>query len=69
MKGSSKENYKERLCITLDSDVLEAVRRFAAADDRPVSSYINRCLKLAMMKELEKEKEKEKEQNQDREQR
>ncbi len=53
MKGSSKESYKERLCITLDSDVLEAVRRLAAADDRPVSSYINRCLKLVVMKEAE----------------
>ena len=37
---------KESISITLDSDVLEKVRKIAAYEDRSVSQYINYILKL-----------------------
>lgn len=36
---------KEKLSITIDSDILETIRKEAEADDRSVSQYINLILK------------------------
>lgn len=36
---------KEKISITIDSDLLEHVRQAAEADDRSVSQYINLVLK------------------------
>ena len=45
---------KEKISITIDSDILEKVREIAEADDRSLSQYINVVLK----KHLEDRKEK-----------
>ena len=45
---------KEKISITIDSDILEKVREIAEADDRSVSQYIN----LVLKKHLEDRKEK-----------
>ena len=39
---------KEKISITIDSDLLEQVRAAAEADDRSVSQYINLILKQSM---------------------
>lgn len=36
---------KEKISITIDSDILEALRIFAEDDDRSLSQYINIVLK------------------------
>ena len=36
---------KEKLCITLDGDLLEEIRVLAENDDRSLSQYINIVLK------------------------
>ena len=36
---------KERISITIDSDLLEKIREKAEADDRSLSQYINLVLK------------------------
>lgn len=36
---------KEKISITIDSDLLVQIRRAAEADDRSVSQYINLVLK------------------------
>ena len=36
---------KERVCITLDGDLLEKLREKAEYDDRSLSQYINLILK------------------------
>ena len=36
---------KQKVSITIDSDVLEKIRDLAEYDDRPVSQYINIILK------------------------
>ena len=36
---------KEKVSITLDGDVVEAIRQLADADDRAFSSYINKALR------------------------
>lgn len=36
---------KEKISITIDSDVLEKIRCEAEMDDRPLSQYINIILK------------------------
>ncbi len=36
---------KERISITIDSDLLEAIREKAEEDDRSLSQYINLVLK------------------------
>ncbi len=36
---------KSKLTITIDSDVLNEIKRLAEEDDRTVSQYINRVLK------------------------
>ena len=45
---------KEKISITIDSDILEKVREIAEADDRSLSQYIN----LVLKKHLEDRKEK-----------
>ena len=44
---------KERISITIDSDVLEKLRDCAEYDGRPLSQYINLVLKRHL-EELEK---------------
>ena len=41
---------KEKISITIDSDLLEQVRAAAEADDRSVSQYINLILKQYIQK-------------------
>lgn len=41
---------KEKVSITLDSDVLERIRAEAEKDDRSVSQYINLVLKQHIKK-------------------
>ena len=36
---------KEKVCITLDNDILEKLRYRAERDDRSLSSYINLVLR------------------------
>jgi len=45
---------KEKISITIDSDILEKVRNKAENDDRSLSQYINLILK-EHIKNLEKE--------------
>lgn len=45
---------KDRVCITIDNDVLEKVKEKAEYDGRSLSQYIN----LVLKKHLEKEEEK-----------
>ena len=41
---------KEKISITIDSDLLEKLRQQAEADDRSLSQYINLLLKTALDK-------------------
>ena len=41
---------KEKISITIDSDILAAVRDLAEADDRSLSQYINLILKEHLKK-------------------
>ncbi len=43
---------KEKISITVDSDVLEKIRCAAEQDDRSLSQYINLVLKQHINKEL-----------------
>ena len=43
---------KERISITIDSDLLEKLREIADADSRPLSQYINLVLKK-LLEELD----------------
>ena len=36
---------KEKISITIDSDILEKLRQYSEADDRSLSQYINLILK------------------------
>ncbi len=36
---------KEKVSITLDSDVIQAIKELSEEDDRPFSQYINRVLR------------------------
>ena len=47
---------KERISITLDSDLLELVREEAENDDRSVSQFINLVLKKYITEKRQKEK-------------
>ena len=42
---------KERISITVDSLILEKVKRKAEQDDRSLSQYINRVLRKAIAEE------------------
>lgn len=44
---------KDKISITIDSDILEKLREIAEADDRSLSQYIN----LVLKKHLEEQKE------------
>ncbi len=44
---------KEKISITIDSDVLEKIKQAAEQDDRSLSQYINLILK-EKMKQLDK---------------
>lgn len=46
---------KERISITIDSDLLEKLREIADEDCRPLSQYINLVLRKHV-EELEKQK-------------
>ena len=46
----------ERICITIDSDLLEKLREKADEDCRPLSQYIN----LVLRKHVEQEEKKQK---------
>ncbi len=49
---------KEKISITVDSDVLEKIRNLAENDDRSLSQYINLILKEHLKERLDsKEKE------------
>ena len=50
---------KEKICITIDGDVLEKVRYEAERDDRSVSQYINMVLKRHMARLEQKAAQKE----------
>lgn len=43
--GDNMKPLKEKVSITLDTPVLDAVRQLAEYDDRSLSSYINLVLK------------------------
>lgn len=45
---------KERISITIDSDVLEKIRDMAEYDGRPLSQYINLILKRFLEAEEKK---------------
>ena len=47
---------KEKVCITLDNDLLAMLREKAEEDDRSLSQYINLILKRHMEELEEKEK-------------
>ena len=47
---------KERICIKIDSDLLEKLREKADEDCRPLSQYIN----LVLRKHVEQEEKKQK---------
>ncbi len=53
--GDNMEPLKERISITIDSDVLEKVRYEAERDARSLSQYINLVLK-EHLKQLEDHK-------------
>lgn len=45
MEGSTVKPLKEKISITLDSDVLAMIKKGAEDDDRSLSQYINLILK------------------------
>ncbi len=47
---------KEKISITIDSDLLELVREEAENDDRSVSQFINLVLKKYITEKRQKEK-------------
>lgn len=53
---------KEKISITIDSDLLEKIKRAAEKDDRSVSQYINLILKQQMQKQEEMAQKAQKEQ-------
>ena len=45
---------KTKVSITLDSDVIEVIKKLAEADDRSFSQYINLILKEYVKKQIQK---------------
>ena len=43
--GDNMKPLKEKISITIDSDILERIRTEAEADDRSLSQYINLVLR------------------------
>lgn len=56
MRGDSVKPLKEKISITIDSDLLELVREEAENDDRSVSQFINLVLKKYITEKRQKEK-------------
>ena len=48
-------NKKEKVSITLDSEIINSLRLYAKRDDRNLSQYINRVLKMHLQKSENKE--------------
>ena len=48
MGRQKSEARKEKISITIDTDLREKIEALASADDRTVSSYINRALRKAL---------------------
>lgn len=42
---SSQRPLKDKVSITLDSDVIQAIKELSEQDDRPFSQYVNRVLR------------------------
>lgn len=42
---------KDKVSITLDSDVIEAIKELSEQDDRPFSQYVNRVLRKHLIAE------------------
>ena len=47
----SKRGMKQRISITMDPDLVEVIKERAEADDRSISTYINRVLRQHINKE------------------
>lgn len=47
---------KEKISITIDSDIIETLRKLAEKDDRSLSQYINIILKSYISKEADNTK-------------
>ena len=47
---------KEKISITIDSDIIETLRKLAEKDDRSLSQYINIILKSYIANESAKKK-------------
>ena len=45
---------KEKISITIDNDLLEALRKKAEEDDRSLSQYINLVLRKSLTEEKKK---------------
>jgi len=45
MKMNSQRPLKDKVSITLDVDVIQAIKELSELDDRPFSQYINRVLR------------------------
>ena len=43
--NNNQRPLKDKVSITLDSDVIQAIRELSEMDDRPFSQYINRVLR------------------------
>lgn len=43
--GMEQKPLKDKICISLDSDIVEKIKNLAEEDDRSFSSYINKVLK------------------------
>ena len=54
MRWENVKPLKEKISITIDSDILEKIREKAEYDDRSLSQYIN----LVLKKHLEEENKK-----------
>ena len=42
---NSQRPLKDKVSITLDSDVIQAIKELSELDDRPFSQYVNRVLR------------------------
>ena len=42
---------KDKVSITLDSDVIQAIKELSELDDRPFSQYVNRVLRKHLISE------------------
>ena len=54
ISGDIMKPLKEKISITIDSDLLEKLKEAAEMDDRPLSQYINLVLKKHIIQEEKK---------------